>query len=61
MTAPSCSDCAYVRTAVSMYTASINGQFCGVKRISRPLCVDERSPDAPCGPDAKLFAKREGK
>ena len=58
MTAPLCKDCAYVRWG-DVFDREPR-EVCGVRKIVRPLCIDQRAPDGPCGPDAKLFAKRQG-
>ena len=59
MTAPKCSDCAYFRSTPAGRWFSDEWK-CGVPPKHRPLCADQRAPDGPCGPNAKLFAKREG-
>ena len=60
MTARKCSDCAYVRALTVSREDWETEERCGVTRITRALCSAQRSPDGLCGPDAKLFAKREG-
>lgn len=57
MTAPACKDCAFWR---EQWIGDRLIGTCGVPAKHRPDVATQRAPDGPCGPDAKLFAKRQG-
>ncbi len=76
MTALLCKDCAYMRLepALDVLTPSPEAAyFCEadvgdrlspvtgrMESAADDFCINQRSPNALCGPEGKLFVKREG-
>lgn len=63
MTAPPCKDCAHVMNIAKVpgeEAFMVTADWCSILGPDGPNCLEYREEGALCGPDAKLFTKREG-